>query len=110
MTVRLPDQTPARPPVVLTLSHLLERLERSPAAVDPDQYRSVVTHLVQEFESVKPGKLLDAVLDSYPAAAELYENLQYEHAGLCRSVLDFSLSAELQARNVIDKARRAAHP
>jgi len=107
MNVRSPEQSPARPSVVITLAHLLERLERSPVAVDPVQYRSVVTHLVQEFESVKPGETLNAVLDSYPAAAELYENLQYQHAGLCRSALEFSLSAELQARDVIDKARRA---
>ena len=107
MNVRLPEQKPARPSVVLTLAHLLERLERSPETVDPGQYRSVVQHLVQEFESVKPGETLNAVLDSYPAAAELYENLQYQHAGLCRSALEFSMSAELQARDVIDKARRA---
>ena len=107
MNVRSPEQTPARPSVVITLAHLLERLERSPVPVDPAQYRSVVLHLVQEFESVKPGETLNAVLDSYPAAAELYENLQYQHAGLCRSALEFSMSAELQARDVIDKARRA---
>jgi len=107
MNVRSTEHAPARPSVVLTLAHLLERLERSPVAVDPAQYRSVVLHLVQEFDSVKPGETLNAVLDSYPAAAELYENLQYQHAGLCRSALEFSLSAELQARDVIDKARRA---
>ena len=108
MNVRSPEQTPARPSVVLTLAHLLERLERSPVAVDPGQYRSVVLHLVQELESVKPGETLSAVLDSYPAAAELYENLQYQHAGLCRSALDFASGAELQARDAINKARGAA--
>jgi hypothetical protein len=107
MNIRIPEQAPARPPVVVTLAHLLERLEHSPEPVDPAQYRSVVLHLVQEFESVKPGKTLDAVLDSYPSAAELYENLRYQHAGLCRSALEFSMSAEMQARDVIDKARRA---
>jgi hypothetical protein len=108
MSVRLSDQKPAQPSVVLTLAHLLERLERSPEGVDPGQYRSVVLHLVQELESVKPDETLLAVLDSYPAAAELYENLQYEHAGLCRSALDFSMSAELRAKDVIQKARGAA--
>ena len=108
MNVRSRELPPTRPSVVLTLAHLLERLERSPTPVDADQYRSVVAHLVQEFESVKPGEMLEAVLDSYPAAAELYENLQYQHAGLCRSALEFSLNAELQARDAIDQARRAA--
>jgi hypothetical protein len=107
MNVRPTEHRPA-PPVVLTLAHLLERLERSVDPVDPDQYRTVVVHLVQEFTSVKPGEMLNAVLESYPAAAELYENLQYQHAGLCRSALEFSLGAELQARDAIDKARGVA--
>ena len=108
MTAHLSEQQPTRPSVVLTLAHLLECLERSPVAVDPGQYRSVVLHLVQELESVKPDETLSAVLDSYPAAAELYENLQYEHAGLCRSALEFSMSAELRAKDVIQRARCAA--
>jgi len=45
------------------------------------------------------------VLDSFPAVAELYENLHYEHAGLCRSVLETSLAAELAARAAIESAR-----
>lgn len=105
----LSAKSPPRPSVVQTLAHLLERLERSPVPVDPEQYRTVVVHLVQEFASVKPDGTLEAVLDSYPAAAELYENLQYQHAGLCRSALEFSLNAELRARDVIDRARRAAN-
>jgi hypothetical protein len=51
---------------------------------------------------------LDAVLARVPAAAELYENLNYQHAGLCRSPLDASLAAEAAARAAIDKARRIA--
>jgi hypothetical protein len=46
------------------------------------------------------------VLDAYPAAAQLYENQNYQHAGLCRSPLEASLDAELRARQVIDRARR----
>ena len=105
----LSPQSPARPTVVQTLAHLLERLERSPVPIDPAQYRTVVLHLVQEFGAVKPDGTLDAVLDSYPAAAELYENLQYQHAGLCRSALEFSMNAEMRANDVIDTARRAAN-
>jgi hypothetical protein len=38
----------------------------------------------------------------------VYENLHYQHAGLCRSSLDFSLAAELQAKAIIDRVKRAA--
>ena len=88
------------------LADLLERLDRSEVPVDAGQYRSVVMHLVQEIGDVEPGSDLGALLDSHPAAAELYENLNYEHAGLCRSSLDVSLAAEKQAREVLEKAMR----
>ena len=109
MNAHLSERQPIGPSTVLTLAHLLERLECSPRAIDPAQYRSVVLHLVRELELVKPDETLSAVLDSYPAAAELYENLQYKHAGLCRSALEFSLNAELRAKDVIRKARVAAN-
>jgi hypothetical protein len=48
------------------------------------------------------------VLGAHPAAAELYENLQYEHAGLCRSPLEAALNAELLAGAAIQRAMRRA--
>lgn len=102
-TDRASDLTVAR-----TLAALLERLDNSDVAVGADQYRSVVTHLVHELEAVEPGDALGSLLDTHPAAAQLYENLNYQHAGLCRSSLDFSLKAETQARNVIERVRRSA--
>lgn len=92
--------------VTRTLAALLERLENSRVGVGADQYRSVVMHLVDELAVVEPNPSLQALLDAHPAAAQVYENLNYRHAGLCRSPLDLSLAAELQARLVIDKARR----
>jgi hemoglobin-like flavoprotein len=94
--------------VTHTLAALLERLDNSPVAVGADQYRSVVTHLVHELESVASDDALASLLDAHPAAAQVYENLNYRHAGLCRSSLDFSLAAELQAKDVIERAKRAA--
>ena len=91
--------------VVHVLAELLERLEHSPVPVDPAQYRFVVEHLVSELADVQPGAALGALLDSHPAAAELYENLNYQHAGLCRSSLDASLASEQQARQAIQAAR-----
>ncbi|MDB5778772.1 MAG: hypothetical protein JWP93_1137, partial [Polaromonas sp.] len=94
--------------VTHVLAELLERLERSAVPVGAEQYRSVVQHLVSELGDVEPGTALGALLDSHPAAAELYENVYYQHAGLCRSALDASLAAELQAKEVLDRAMRRA--
>ena len=90
------------------LAHLLERLDRSAVPVGADQYRSVVMHLVHEFADVESGPELGQLLDRYPAAAELYENVNYAHAGLCRTSLDVSLAAEMQARDVLARAMRRA--
>ncbi len=76
--------------VTHVLAQLLEKLEHSPVPVGAEQYRSVVEHLVHEFEDVEQGAELGRLLDAYPAAAEVYENLNYKHAGLCRSALDAS--------------------
>ncbi len=92
--------------VAYLLAQLLERLERSAVPVGAEQYRSVVRHLVDEFNDAQPGDELNRLLDAYPAAAEVYENLRYQHAGLCRSSLDVSLAAELRAREVIAQAKR----
>jgi hypothetical protein len=92
--------------VTQVLAQLLERLEHSAVPVGPEQYRSVVMHLVDEFRDVEPGDRLGRLLDAYPSAAELYENLHYDHAGLCRSALDAATSAEVAARQAIARAMR----
>ena len=94
--------------VTHVLAELLERLERSAEPVGAEQYRSVVQHLVSELGVVEPGTALRALLDGHPAAAELYENVNYQYAGLCRSALDASLAAERQAKEVLGKAMRRA--
>lgn len=90
------------------LAPLLQRLEASREPVGADQYQSVVRHLTEQLKAHQDHPGLSALLDAYPAAAELYENLNYEQAGLCRSSLEFSLNAELKARAALDKAARAA--
>jgi hypothetical protein len=94
--------------VVVTLAHLLERLERSQVPVGAEQYRTVARRLADALATHQGDAGLHAVLDRHPAAAELYENLHYQHAGLCRSPLEASLAAELRAREVIARARRGA--
>jgi hypothetical protein len=96
--------------VTHVLAQLLERLEHSAVPVGAEQYRSVVMHLVEEFREVEPGTGLGQLLDAYPAAAEVYENLNYQHAGLCRSALDTSLAAELAAKDAITRAMHRAEP
>ncbi len=107
--------TTVQPPISLTVTHvlaqLLERLEHSKVPVDPVQYRAIVTHLVNELGelnagSASPGAPLRALLDSHPAAAEVYENLNYSVAGLCRSPLDISVAAERLAKEAIKSAMR----
>lgn len=94
--------------VTHVLAELLERLEHSKVPVDAGQYRSVVEHLVKELSDVETGSALRALLDTHPAASELYENINYQHAGLCRSELDVSLAAEQQAKKAITHAMTPA--
>jgi 2-methylisocitrate lyase-like PEP mutase family enzyme len=98
--------SPARLAMAVLLAQLLERLDRSTVPVGAEQYRSVVRHLAEEFDALQSEGGLTQVLDAFPAAAELYENLNYRHAGLCRSPLDLSLHAEQQARKAIERAMR----
>jgi len=93
---------------LVVLAQMLERLDRSAKAVDAEQYRAVATRLAAELQAAPRDAALEGVLESFPAAAQLYENLNYEHAGLCRSPMDASLAAELAARAAIDGARRSA--
>jgi hypothetical protein len=50
------------------------------------------------------------MLTSLPAAAEVWENLHYAHAGLCRRDLDAAMAAETAARLAIARVRRATGP
>ena len=102
------DTKSQSPQTSLTVTHvlaeLLERLEHSAQPVAAGQYRSVVLHLIDELADVQPGMALRALLDTHPAAAELYENVNYQYAGLCRSALDASVAAESQALQAIQRA------
>lgn len=92
---------------LVLLARVLERLERSTQPVDADQYRSVVNHLASELAVAPRDAALQAVLQACPFAAEIYENMNYQHAGLCRSALDSGKAAERTTRAVIERARRA---
>ncbi|MDO5087846.1 MAG: hypothetical protein Q4D74_09615 [Comamonadaceae bacterium] len=94
----------ALPRSTVVLAQLLERLESSRQPVDAHQYRHVASRLAEALADaqVDAGLLLQACRP----AAELYENLHYATAGLCRSPLEAAMRAEAAARAAIDAARR----
>ena len=99
-------EIPQRLGTLLILAQLLERLERSSAPVGADQYRSVVRNLARELDTVERDESFKQLLTVFPAMSELYENLQYDQAGLCRSQLDASLEAEIEANAVLARAAK----
>ncbi len=99
--------THSDPKALHVLAALLERLEHSTMPVDAAQYRLVVERLLQALRATKTDASLGTLLASHPAAAELYENMQYELAGLCRSPLEAALAAEIKARAILQQAMRS---
>jgi hypothetical protein len=99
-----------QPPVVLMLASLLERLERTPGPIVARQYRWVAQRLAEELQRSPLDERIEAMLTSLPAAAEVWENLHYAHAGLCRRDLDAAMAAETAARLAIARVRRATGP
>ena len=93
---------------VIALARLLERVERSRVAPDPDQYRALVHQLGESLESDLPEAALKPILDAYPAAAELYENLHYEKSGLSRSPLERSVGTEMLTSQALHRIAKAA--
>jgi hypothetical protein len=93
---------------VIAFARLLERMERSAAPVAADQYRALVQQLKIALAQPLPDAALQSVLGAHPAAAELYENMHYEQAGLSRSSLERSVSSEMLASQALAKAARRA--
>lgn len=89
------------------LAHLLQSLEGLGRAADPHQYQLLVQKLTAELSEQQGHEALAGLLDHFPAAAEVYENLQYAHAGLCRAPLEMSLGSELTVRSLLERVRQA---
>ena len=88
---------------LVRLAQLLQGLEGR--LVDPHQYRLLVQKLGAELHEHQAHEALPPLLEHLPAAAEVYENLQYAHAGLCRAPLEVSLTSELAARELLERVR-----
>lgn len=93
------------PRTAALLAGLLERLEAGNHA-DAAQYREVAARLSRELASLPRDRSLEALLSASPAATTVYENLRYEHAGLCRSLLDDAAASEVLALEAIARARQ----
>lgn len=92
----------------IALARLLERVERSPEAINPDQYQALVAKLSAVLREDLPEPALNAVLGALPAAAELYENLHYGMSGLSRSPLERSVQSEQQTSALLTRLQKAA--
>lgn len=102
-----PAEQRAAVETVIVLAGLLERFERRPGPLDPEAYRTVVDRLGRALQSpALDAQARDTVLAVHPSAAELYENLHYAAAGLCRAPLEAAVTAEGEARALIDRAAR----
>ncbi len=88
------------------LASLLQALDAQGGAADPHQYRLLVGKIGAELSAHQGHEALPALLDHFPASAEIYENLQYAHAGLCSAPLEVSLTSELAARSLLERVRR----
>jgi hypothetical protein len=93
---------------VVALADLLECVETGAAHASASGYRLLVQRLQIALEKDLPADTLLAVLDRYPAASELYENMHYAQSGLFRAPLERSVASELLATNILRDVARAA--
>lgn len=91
----------------VALTQLLQRVEADMAHVDAGQYRLLVLQVRAALAEDLPAGALEAILRASPAAAEIYENMNYDHAGLSRAPLERSVASELLATQAIAQARSA---
>lgn len=91
------------------LAELMQRVEARALTIGAEQYRRLALHLGSLLlalgEQPALAEALTALLDTFPAAATVYENQRYAQAGLCRHPLESSLASEFKARELIARAR-----
>lgn len=117
MQTDLRHALPARLLSLAAMAALLERLESNPPVAragqagtgkaSAEQYRLVAMRTSALLAETPTDSHLHALLAASPATAQLYENLRYQHAGLCMAPLEEALNAELAAGAAIERARRS---
>ncbi len=98
---------PGKIQTITMLAGLLESVERGFHRAEPDGYRRLASRLRAELIDVTPDERLRQVLAASPATAEIYENLNYGHAGLCLQPMDAAIRAEQAATELIARVRGA---
>jgi hypothetical protein len=106
MEIQSRHPLPVRLHNLAAMAGLLERLERQPSSASAEQYRDVARQVSALLVDVEVDEHLHLLLNAAPATAELYENMRYAVAGLCRAPLDAALSAELATHAAINGARK----
>jgi hypothetical protein len=100
---------PSRLHSLAAMALLLERLENQPLGASAAQYQSVVQRILALLSETPTDPALHSLLAVAPATAQLYENLHYGHAGLCRSPLDQALQAELATSQALRRLSERHH-
>ena len=90
---------------IAALARVLQELESAGNQAHPQQYQAVASRLSGLLENVEPDALLYQVLSAFPAAAELYENVRFEHAGLCLHDIEQVAQAEQATRDALAAIR-----
>jgi len=103
-----PSQVRSRMHKVVALADLLECVEDGSAQATAEGYRMLVRRLQDALKDYLPADALLAILDKYPAASEIYENMHYESGGLFRAPLERSVSSELIAKHILAGIARAS--
>ena len=99
-------RVPLQLQTLAAMASLLQRLDATPRSASAQQYRDVALQVQRLLAEAEPGALLDSLLAAYPATAEVYENLNYAHAGLCRTALEPALNAEMAATALLARIAR----
>ena len=94
---------------LIALARLLERAERGELRPSADEYQRLVAQVQEALQAELPEAVRTAVLDAFPAASEVYENLHYAQAGLARAALERSVKAEMAASEVLHRFRLKAN-
>lgn len=105
-----PVQTPPSPEVaqrmaqlqpIAALAKILQKAEEGGYPGHAEQFQHVAKQLSELLADVEADEILYSIFNAYPAAAELYENVRYAHAGLCLHDIDAAIEAETQAAELL---------
>ena len=99
------DFTQERIAALVRLVTVLQHFESGRLPFDAGQYHSIARQVTSALRRNDGSPALQAVLDASPIAAELYENLHYDQAGLARSPLDQAVAAELEATHLLARVK-----